>query len=319
MLKLRYLMKRLLFPLILLSHFGFAQQAIERKEMIMIGGIRQAIWIKGNDDSKPLLLFLHGGPGNSVMPYAEKFCNKLYQHFVVVHWDQRETGETLKANSNGTTLTLKMFQTDTEQLVDSLLHRFGRTKLYVAAHSWGTALGFHLVKARPQQIEAFVAIGSMVNQIESEKVALSLMRAKASTLKNVTETANLSHVEIPFKTGAQLYHHRRGLLVYHGSRISLKKSYVDAWAEKWLGVFNEASRENLFESLPDVKCPVYFMAGRNDLQTNSALAERYYQKLVAPAKGFFWFENAGHNIPSANGQKMQEIIIEKVLHSSGAL
>jgi len=52
---------------------SLAQTAVSSEESIMIGGLKQFITIKGRDKSLPLLLFLHGGPGGSVMNYADKF------------------------------------------------------------------------------------------------------------------------------------------------------------------------------------------------------------------------------------------------------
>ena len=73
---------------------GFGQ--ISLKQTIPIGGINQYIQIKGAHAEDPVLLFLHGGPGNSVMGYADKFTDELQKHFVVVQWDQRESGKTAK-------------------------------------------------------------------------------------------------------------------------------------------------------------------------------------------------------------------------------
>lgn len=59
-------MKYLLL-LIFLSNQAFGQASIDTAEIFSIGGIRQFVRIKGKDISKPLLLFLHGGPGSSLM------------------------------------------------------------------------------------------------------------------------------------------------------------------------------------------------------------------------------------------------------------
>jgi pimeloyl-ACP methyl ester carboxylesterase len=312
---------RLLLSILMLQVAGVticvAQRAIDQRQEIVIGGIKQVIWVKGSDINKPLFLFLHGGPGNSVMSYAGKFCDQLYDHFVVVHWDQRDAGETLKLNPSPEPLSLALFRRDTEQLVDSLLHRFNKSKLYIAGHSWGTALGFHLVRTHPSQIEAFIAIGSMINQLESEKIALDLMIAKAIIKKDSQAAQQLKSVQIPFQNSEQLYYHRKHLLEYSGSKSNLSKEFVMEWSMKWLPVFNEASKENLFESLPEAYCPVYFFAGRNDYQTNSTIAEHYYKTLKAPAKGFYWFEKTGHSIPSSSGKKMQQIILEKIFKDYG--
>jgi pimeloyl-ACP methyl ester carboxylesterase len=290
-----------------------AQEPIDNKESIVIGGIKQYIWFKGNDDTKPVLLFLHGGPGNSVIPYAKKFSHDLYKHFVVVHWDQREAGQTARLNHSLEPLTFRLFKNDTEEIVDYLLARFNRKKIFLVGHSWGTALGFHMVKVHPQKLAAFIGIGCMVNQLESERIALQAMIERASKTNDTVARDEFAKIAIPFESGEQLFYHRQGLFTLTGSKTSLSKDFVINWSRKWLAVFNEASGENLFENLPAVKCPIFFLAGRNDMQTNSQLVMKYFDFVKADTKKFYWFENAGHNIPSAQGAKLQAIIINEVL------
>ncbi|MEJ0055520.1 MAG: hypothetical protein WDN75_07610 [Bacteroidota bacterium] len=89
-------MVRYLFTIlfvIIYSGLGFGFSLIHSEEAINIGGIKQWISIKGTDSKDPVLLFLHGGPGNSAMGYADKFTGELQKHFVVIQWDQRESGE----------------------------------------------------------------------------------------------------------------------------------------------------------------------------------------------------------------------------------
>jgi pimeloyl-ACP methyl ester carboxylesterase len=287
-------------------------QSIERDEEIVIGGIRQYVTMSASDASLPLLLFLHGGPGGSVMAYADKFTDKLKDHFIVVLWDQRETGKTLKLNSSPVPLTFALFQDDTRELIDTLLKRFHREKLYLAGHSWGTALGFEMARKYPGLLYAFIAIGPMINQLESERMALTMMKDEAVKKNNRREAEELAHVRIPFENGEQLFYHRKWLLAQAGSRKNLTLAFVNEWSQTWLQIFNEASRQNLTENLPVIDCPVYFFAGKKDHQTNSAITESYYRQVTAPEKGLYWFDCA-HSIPSARPQEMQRCIIDKVL------
>src|SRR5687768_6242970 len=52
---------------LLISNQSFSQKPIDINDTISIGGIRQYIRVKGKDDSKPILLFLHGEPGGSLL------------------------------------------------------------------------------------------------------------------------------------------------------------------------------------------------------------------------------------------------------------
>ena len=303
----------LLITVLLAGASALAQTSIDTAAVVTVGGIKQYVSLKGSDRSRPLLLFLHGGPGGSVMDYAGRFTERLEEHFVVIQWDQRETGRTLELNKSPLPLSLARFQQDTHELIAILLQWFGRDKLYLAGHSWGTALGFHIAARYPELLYAYMPIGPMVNQLESEALALAAMKEKAVSTGNQEEQAELSAVHIPFETGEQLYYHRKWLMDFSGSRKKLSRSYVERWSARWLGVYNEACRENLLETLPALACPVYFFAGRKDYQTSSVITERYYQVLTAPKKALFWFEFSAHAIPSSEPERLQQLIIEKVL------
>ena len=291
------------------SYRGLSQTSIDSTGILTVGGIKQFVSIKGKDNRNPLLLFLHGGPGNSVIHYAEKFTHKLQEHFIVVQWDQRNVGKTLSLNKSPEPLTIALFERDTHQIIDSLLKRFHQPKLYLVGHSWGTFLGFYMAKNYPELLYAYIPICPMINQQESERITLAAMKDKASQAQNDGALRELSLVKIPFEDGEQLYFHRKWVLDYMGSKAKITKTQVQAWALMWLPLFNEASKDNLFESAPALRCPVYFFVGRKDVQTNSGITEKYYNILDAPKKQLYWFERSGHSLPSTEPDLLQEIII----------
>lgn len=247
------------------------------------------------------------------MSYAEKFTYKLQQHFVVVQWDQRQSGKTKELNVPSSPLTVDLFKKDTEELVAILLDQFHQPKLYLAGHSWGTVLGFHMAKVHPEWLHAYIAISPMIDQVESERIILEQMKEKAKRDNNQQELRELNTVKIPFENGAQLYFHRKWLFDYAGAKTRVTKSYVESWATTWLKVFNEASADNLMISAPTLECPIFFFVGRNDYQTNAVLTEKYYQQLIAPEKELFWFERSAHSVPSTEPELLQRIIIENIL------
>jgi len=121
-------MKRNFLWIFLICSYNLcAQISVDSTTDFQIGGIRQAVSIKGKDRTKPLLLFLHGGPGNSVMHYAQKFTSKLQEHFVVVQWDQRNAGKTLSLNKSPEPLSVTLFEQDTHALIDTLLKRISQS------------------------------------------------------------------------------------------------------------------------------------------------------------------------------------------------
>ena len=101
----------LLIALISLTCQCPAQSKIDTTETLQIGGIKQVIKLAGADRSKPLFLFITGGPGLPGI-YLEDttFTNQLQKQFVVVQWDQRNTGETLKLNPSPVKLTVNLYE-----------------------------------------------------------------------------------------------------------------------------------------------------------------------------------------------------------------
>jgi pimeloyl-ACP methyl ester carboxylesterase len=238
-----------------------------------------------------------------------KWSNKLKDHFIVVQWDQRETGKTLELNESPTPLTVAQFQKDAQELVDTLLAMFNQEKIFIVGHSWGTVLGFYLAKNFPEKLYAYVAVGPMINQLESERIVLKLMIEKAKKEKNYPQLKDLETINIPFENGEQVYFHRKYLFEYVGSKRPLEKSFVLNWSKTWLSIYNDASKENLFQTLPRLNCPVYFFAGRKDYQTNSSITQAYFTKLSAPKKELIWFEKSAHSIPTSEPEKFQDELI----------
>jgi pimeloyl-ACP methyl ester carboxylesterase len=176
--------------------------------ILQINGIRQYVRIKGKDVSKPLILFLHGGPGGSLMQKFDKVSSQLQQHFVVVHWDQRETGETLKLNKTTEPLTLQLFYNDTHDLVDSLLRQFSKSKLYLIGYSWGSGLGFYIADKYPGLLYAYIAVSPVISQYKSDNISLAMLKEKMG--KKARQ--ELEQVHIPFQNAEQLYYHRKWLV-----------------------------------------------------------------------------------------------------------
>jgi len=305
----------ILYTILLLSLFinhSFCQTPIEKNDTIIIGGIKQYIQIKGKNVSKPILLILHGGPGSSLMNKTDQISNKLQQHFVVVQWDQRETGETLKLNKSSQPLTAGLFYNDTRDLIDSLLNRFHQPKLYLAGYSWGTVPGFQMADKNPELLYAYLAISPVINNWESEQLALDMLKKEMGNKAK----KELSQVKIPFENAEQLYYHRKWLFKHSGQKfvnISFRKSFVESWGVTWFEVWKEACNANLFESLPAINCPVYFFVGGKDYQTNYSITERYFNKVLAPKKDLFLFDGAGHGLLETDAGMVQDLIIEKIL------
>src|SRR5690242_11136169 len=80
---------------------------IDEGRYVTIGGIEQWITIRGEDRANPVLLFLHGGPGDATNPWGFAAFRRWLKAFTVVQWDQRGSGRALAKSgaSIGPTIT----------------------------------------------------------------------------------------------------------------------------------------------------------------------------------------------------------------------
>lgn len=281
------------FALLALSVFSLIARAqpIDRSEAITLGGIQQRITLKG-DPANPVLLFLHGGPGNPVMEYAARFTKNLQPHFLIVHWAQRESPPTLQLNPSPEPLTVALFVNDAVELLTYLRTQFGKEKIHVVGHSWGGFLALMVAQRAPQQLASCIAISPMIHQLESEKRSLAWMKAQAAETKNQRARDELDKVTIPF-AAPDLFYHRKWLAVFD-KRSEPARAAVEAWATTWLTLFNEASAIDL-TGTTRYGCPLYFFIGANDYQTHHALAQHYFETVQAPAKELYLFHSSSHN------------------------
>ncbi|GAO42300.1 alpha/beta fold hydrolase [Flavihumibacter petaseus] len=278
-----------------------------------IGGIKQAIEIKTDDARKPVLLFLSGGPGSSMMNNAGAFTNLLKSRFTLVQWDQRDAGKTLKLNPSPTQPSVKQMENDTYQVIRFLQQELHQEKIYLLGSSWGNVLGFSIVQQHPEVLHAYFAVNPVVSQLASETALLSTL--KDYFKENKEASSELAAVNIPFSNDMDLFYLRKWLFYKEGNKKAASeefKKFFLQWSKTWSPVWNEVMHIDLPQTLKQVDCPVYFFVGKNDIQTSTPITQAYYQLLKAPKKDLFLFENSGHQIHKDEPEKFQQTILSIV-------
>ncbi len=276
-----------------------------------IGGIKQVVEIKTDDSNKPILLFLSGGPGSSMMNTADNFTNILKNKFTIVQWDQRDAGKTLELNVSPTQPSVERMEQDTYQIISFLIKELNQEKIYLLGSSWGNVLGFYIVKKHPELLHSYFTVNPVISQLASELELLKIL--KIHFKENTTASKELASVNIPFKTDEDLFYLRKWLFYKEGKEYVTSDDFKNGflqWSETWSPVWNEVMNINLPKTLKEVKCPVYFFVGKNDIQTSTEITERYFKELKAPKKDLFLFENSGHQIHQDEPEKFQNIIIQ---------
>ena len=278
-----------------------------------IGGIKQFVEIKTDDTNKPVLLFLSGGPGSSMMNGAPTFTSILKNRFTIAQWDQRDAGKTLKLNPSPVQPSVAQMESDTQQVIEFLIKELKQEKIYLLGSSWGNVLGFHIVKNRPELLHAYFAVNPVISQLASEKELLENLTLHFKD--NAVASKELASVNIPFKTDEDLFFLRKWLFYKEGKAFATSEGFKTGflqWSRNWSPVWNEVMQVDLPKTLRTVDCPVYFFVGKNDIQTATHITQQYFRQLQAPQKDLFLFEHSGHQIHQDEAEKFQNTIIKIV-------
>ncbi|PIF44583.1 pimeloyl-ACP methyl ester carboxylesterase [Chryseobacterium sp. 52] len=306
--------KATLFIFLLLSVLSLAQLQTVKIDTLLtveIGGIKQAIEIKTDDSNKPILLFLSGGPGSSMIKGAGSFTHILKNKFTIVQWDQRDAGKTLALNPSPIQPSVELMGKDTYEVINFLLKKLNQKKLYLLGSSWGNALGFYMVRNHPELLHAYYAVNPVISQLASEKELLKTL--KTHFKDNAVAMEELEKVNFPFTSDEHMFYLRKWLFYKDGKEYvtsdDFKKGFLQ-WSKTWSPAWNEVMKIDLPKTLKKVDCPVYFFVGKNDIQTLTSITKRYYDQLKAPKKDLFMFENSGHQIHKDESEKFQNTIIQ---------
>ena len=120
-------------------------------------------------ESDFLVLFLHGGPGQSESYLAYKTVSKN-RNYSLVFYDQRGSGKTNLKDASQEKVTLKILISDLDKIIDYLKSKYHQKKIIILGHSWGSILGLEYSKLFPEKISAYVGMGQVINFRQGEKV-----------------------------------------------------------------------------------------------------------------------------------------------------
>lgn len=287
-----------------------AKLAIDKLLTPDIGGIKQVVQIKTDDASKPVLLFLSGGPGSSMMNNADSFTGLLKSRFTVVQWDQRDAGKTLKLNPSPVQPSVALMGEDTHQVIQFIMRELGQKKIHLLGSSWGNVLGFHIVRNHPELLHAYYAVNPVISQAASEEALLEVLKKHFEA--DPVAVRELASVNIPLKVDEDMFYIRKWLFHKEGNKHALSDDFKTGflqWSKTWSPVWNEVMRIDLPVTLKKVDLPIYFFVGQNDIQTSTRITRKYFEDVKAPRKELYLFEHSGHQIHKDEPEKFQSSII----------
>jgi pimeloyl-ACP methyl ester carboxylesterase len=285
-----------------------------------LGGARQVVNVRGADRDNPILLFVHGGPGAVEMPVAWSFQRPWEDFFTVVQWDQRGAGRSYPLNDPKTlapTLRPDRYRDDAIELIEQLRERYGKRKVFVLGHSWGSIVGLKVAMARPDLLYAYIGMGQVIDFRENERQGYAWTLDRARNDHNATAVKELEALA-PYpgggafdidKMGTQRKWsiHYGGLAAgrdnadfyFHAPRLS--PEYTPADIKAW----DDGSGYTITTMFPQlagvtfadvhrIDTNVVMLLGRQDYTTPSAITESWMRELQAPSKSVLWFEHSAH-------------------------
>ena len=76
-------------------------------------------------------------------------------------------------------MTIAQFLRDLDEVVELIKSRFGKKKVILLCHSWGTALGTLYVRQHPEKVAAYVGTGQVANMPHGEQVSYEFALSQA--------------------------------------------------------------------------------------------------------------------------------------------
>lgn len=334
------LRKRTLISGVKGSKGKFESERIAYLGKINLGGVDQWILIRGCNRHNPILLCLHGGPGTAQIAFAPRYQAELEKHFVVINWDQRGSGKSFSEQIDKESMSIEQLAADTCELIEAILKRFNRQKLYLLGHSWGSVLGLLAVQNCPDLFYSYISVGQVVDIQETGRILYDFLMESAKKSNNTKALRELESIGFPpaeknsenimaqihwaekfggvFRRPGLKKEISRTVIFSPDYTLREKLNYHKASSFSFSSILNQLLEVNMLERVPEVQVPIYMCVGRNDYNTPFELVEKYYNALKAPGKELVWFENSAHAPHFEEPEEFSKFMLEKVLGKTPA-
>ncbi len=318
--------------------------SLSEKVFVQINGIRQGMIIQSADQTHPILLFLHGGPGMPEFFLNTTHPSALEQDFTVVWWEQRGAGISFNAKIAPDTMTLAQLINDTIAVTRYLLRRFGKEKIYLLGHSWGSYLGLQVAAAAPDLFNAYIGMGQVSWQLRSEVAAHAYMLGQYRVRNDLAMVRKLEAARVSMATGLSPAYLALRDQAMHGLGVGTTRDmtsvisgvFVPVWLcraytlrEKvniWRGLafsrgllWDDFLATDLTTRVLALNLPVYFFTGLQDFTANHDLARAYFDLIKAPVKGFYTFDHSAHSPLFEEPERARDILMQDVLRTENRL
>ncbi|MDR7855128.1 alpha/beta hydrolase [Tissierella sp.] len=300
------------------DHKITTENGIDEEVIVEIGDIDQYLYIRGQDQDNPIILFLHGGPGSPMTPIIYGYQDLLEDEYTIVNWDQRNSGKTYYLNNAEkvyNTLSMDRMVEDIREIISYLSNRFGQEKVVIMGHSWGSALGTEFIKEYPELVSAYIGVGQVINSEEGDVFAYNATKDAIKESENKEDLETLENLNGYLVTDEDFslksFSTFRGLMSKYLNPISDRTTQMIIFSPYYSLKEISSFLKNPFELqkplmdylvydfdardlVNEYQVPIYYILGEYDWVTPYENAQEYFETIVAPKKKSIVIENAGH-------------------------
>jgi len=304
--------------------------SVDEARYVKIGGIDQWIQIRGRDRENPAILCLHGGPGGSWLGNTTVFL-PWEKEFTVVQWDQRGTGKTLKATGRSVakTMSVDRMAQDGIEVSEFLRNHLHKDKIILLGFSWGSLLGIHMVKQKPDLFYAYVGTGQVTNMPKAQQLSYAYVLDKARAANDSWTLGKLKSIGPPpfdnmqkitaFFQVLRNYECESDRNVPAGALTAPNYTLRDIYnlfrgfaQVPTFKVYNEMLSADLAMLGLDFRIPIFIIQGADDERTQAILAKSYFEKITAPHKEFVLIEGGGHFVALSMADRFLDELVTRV-------
>lgn len=319
----------------MLAHSGVSSaSSINERGFVPIGGIDQWITINGMKRDNPVVLFIHGGPGNSLSPFADAMFAGWEKDFTLVQWDQRGAGRTYGRTgpSIESSLTFERIVEDGIEVAQYLTTHLHKKRILIVGGSWGSLVGVHLARRRPDLFIAYIGTAQLVSMRDNTRASYDRVLAYAREIDDTAAVAELTELgPPPFVGFAKWRAFRKWRNTYQAKLATAprpdSKPSAEYATEQDLADYEAADDLNFahfnfvgtsmtgpmmdidLRTLgPDFKIPVYIIQGAADMNAVPEIARDYLNWIVAPDKQFILVPDTGHSDSIASLAQVHRVL-----------
>lgn len=290
------------------------ENSISELEKVEINGTKIEVMIRGKDKDNPVIIFVHGGPCCSEIPYVRKYQSELENNFTIIHYDQRGSGKSYVFGEDYSDVTAAVHTSDLIKLTEFIEAYLNQEQVILVGHSYGTYIATMAAAQRPELYEAYVGIGQMSDTVESELDGLEKCIAEAEKAGIKDDVSYLKSLELSVEKGESItprkYVRRYGFAArkiddnadylkgfLFGTEYNLMDAvrFYTASVKYQDALIAEALNNPITDIVTEINIPVYFVMGKYDGMTSPEAAEDYLNCLTGKGdKRFVLFEESAH-------------------------